>query len=123
MTCRFSPGHLRGVFTTLAMAGVALAGCSQPAGQPGVVTTPVPSYTATLPRPLVVAQGVSSANPAHRFRSQAWDFARMREVFDAVSLLPGDQATVREARRAGLAVVLESGQTPGRSRRSRSPTG
>ena len=31
----------------------------------------------------------------------------MRAVFDAVSLLPGDQATVQNARRAGLAVVLE----------------
>ena len=55
----------------------------------------------------MLAQGVSSANPAHLFRSQAWDFTQMRAVFDAVSLLPGDQATVREARRAGLAVVLE----------------
>ena len=33
--------------------------------------------------------------------------AQMRAVFDAVSLLPGDQATVQAARRAGLAVVLE----------------
>jgi hypothetical protein len=31
----------------------------------------------------------------------------MRAVFDAVSILPGDQATVRKARQAGLAVVLE----------------
>jgi hypothetical protein len=103
----------------LTVAAVALAGCSGTGagtgsgGSPtssaasGPATAPAGIYAAPLPRPLVLAQGVSSANPAHLFRSQAWDFAAMRAVFDAVSLLPGDQATVQEARRAGLAVVLE----------------
>jgi hypothetical protein len=103
----------------LTVAAVALAGCSGTSGETGPggssassvasgpVTTPAGIYAAPLPGPLVLAQGVSSANPAHLFRSQAWDFTAMRAVFDAVSLLPGDQATVQEARRAGLAVVLE----------------
>ena len=113
------------------IAAVVLGGCSQGGGRPAgrtsapvpastspvqASTTPVPastapgpisSYAAPLPRPLLLAQGVSSANPAHRFRSQAWDFAVMRETFNAVALLPGDQGTVAKARRAGLAVVLE----------------
>jgi hypothetical protein len=75
-----------------------------PAGSPA---RPAGPYAAPLPRPLLLAQGVSSANPEHLFRSQTWDFTRMRVVFDAVSLMPGDQATVQRARRAGLAVVLE----------------
>ena len=60
-----------------------------------------------MPRPAVVAQGVSSANSAHRFRDFAWDFATMRQVFNAVALLPGNPAAVVAAHRAGLAVVLE----------------
>ena len=98
----------------LSSAGLALAGCTYSgtrsgSGRPaGPATEPARSpYAAPLPRPLLLAQGVSSANPAHRFRTQAWDFSQMRTVFDAVSLLPGDQATVVRARRAGLAVVLE----------------
>jgi hypothetical protein len=102
----------------LTVAAVALAGCSGTSGETGPggsptssvaspAITPAGIYAAPLPRPLVLAQGVSSANPAHLFRSQAWDFAAMRAVFDAVSLLPGDQTTVQEARRAGLGVVLE----------------
>jgi hypothetical protein len=88
------------------VAAMALAGCSGSSGRTGAGSS-TGSIAAPLPRPLLLAQGVSSANPAHLFRSQAWDFARMRAVFDTVSLLPGDPATVREARRAGLAVVLE----------------
>lgn len=64
-------------------------------------------YAAPLPSPAIVAQGVSSANPAHLFRDRPWDFTHMREVFNAVALLPGDQAAVDAARTAGLAVVLE----------------
>jgi hypothetical protein len=109
-------------FAALTSAAIALGGCSStsvPAGSgssadPATVApatvAPAPvrgRYAAPLPTPLLLAQGVSSANSAHRFRSQAWDFARMRAVFDAVSLLPGDQATVQRARRAGLAVILE----------------
>lgn len=95
-------------FIALAVAAVALAGCSGTSGRTGSGSpTGSNSIAAPLPQPLVLAQGVSSVNPAHLFRNQAWDFAQMRAVFDAVSLLPGDQATVREARRAGLAVVLE----------------
>jgi hypothetical protein len=102
----------------LAVAAVVLAGCTGTGGEkgpgsPGSIaatgpaTAPAGIYAAPVPRPLVLAQGVSSANPAHLFRNQSWDFARMRTVFNAVSLLPGDPATVREARQAGLAVVLE----------------
>lgn len=108
----------------LGLAAVAAAGCSSGSGPSaaGPASPPRPaspgdagststaqarSYAAPLPRPVLLAQGVSSANREHRFRSQAWDFARMRAVFNTVSLLPGDQATVRKARRAGLAVVLE----------------
>jgi hypothetical protein len=111
---RFAGSRILPIF--LALAAVALAGCSGTSGgsssggptssitAPG---TPTGTYAAPLPQPLVLAQGVSSANLAHLFRSQAWDFAQMRTVFDAVSLLPGDQAAVRGARQAGLAVVLE----------------
>ena len=60
-----------------------------------------------MPDPAVIAQGVSSANPAHLFKDPAWDFAAMRRVFNAVSLLPGNQSVVDAARGAGLAVVLE----------------
>jgi hypothetical protein len=62
---------------------------------------------APLPQPAIVAQGVSSANPAHLVRSRSWDFAQMRRAFNTVSLLPGDPTAVRQARAAGLAVVLE----------------
>jgi hypothetical protein len=64
-------------------------------------------FAAPLPSPVVVAQGVSSANPAHVFVEPKRDFAMMRPVFNAVSLLPGDPAVVAAAREAGLAVVLE----------------
>jgi hypothetical protein len=81
------------------LAGVAfisLPGAAQAAGP-----------AAPLPRVAVVAQGVSSANPAHLFRSQEWDFAKIRQAFNSVSIMPGDQGTVETARRAGLAVILE----------------
>ena len=103
----------------VAIAAAVLAGCSGNGGghQVGQTGQPSPSsaapgptgssYAAPLPRPLLLVQGVSSANPAHTFRSQDWDFAQMREAFNAVALLPGDQETVLKARRAGLAVVLE----------------
>jgi hypothetical protein len=64
-------------------------------------------FAAPLPSPVVVAQGVSSANAEHVFFDPARDFAMMRPVFNAVSLLPGDPVLVAVARRAGLAVVLE----------------
>ena len=64
-------------------------------------------FAAPLPSPVVVAQGVSSANAEHVFYDPARDFAMMRPVFNAVSLLPGDPALVDVARKAGLAVVLE----------------
>jgi hypothetical protein len=108
------------VVAVLMFAVTALGGCAGPGGSTAAPSGPAgpkaspagPGSGSTrpyapLPRPLVLAQGVSSANSAHRFRSQAWDFRRMRAVFDAVSLLPGDQVTVQRARRAGLAVVLE----------------
>jgi hypothetical protein len=102
------PRVLVAVITAAALGGCAStagpASSADPASRP---TGPGPTRTTPLPRPLVLAQGVSSANSAHRFRSQAWDFAQMRTVFDAVSLLPGDQETVARARRAGLAVVME----------------
>ncbi|RPF38102.1 hypothetical protein [Streptomyces sp. TLI_185] len=82
--------------------GAAAFGCPADGGPAAA-----PRYQAPLPRPLVLAQGVSSANPDHLFRNQAWDFARMRQVFNAVSLMPEDQTTVAHARKAGLAVVLE----------------
>lgn len=91
---------------TSAAAGTAT---SAPAQAPSSVTTrpTVPPVAAPLPEPPVIAQGVSSANPAHTFRSWAWDFRMMRQVFNTVSLLPGDQRVVTAARQAGLAVVLE----------------
>lgn len=113
MITRRRNSQLSLTFAAALFAAGALGGCSGASGQAsssgtaGHVSVPAVTYAAPLPRPLVLAQGVSSANPAHRFRSQAWDFAQMRAVFDAVSLLPGDQATVQKARRAGLAVVLE----------------
>jgi hypothetical protein len=111
MTVKAGSTRARWAFLALGIAGAAVAGCSQPSGRTASAMVSARShagsYAAPLPRPLLLAQGVSSANRAHRFRSQAWDFARMRAVFDAVSLMPGDQATVQRARRAGLAVVLE----------------
>jgi hypothetical protein len=62
---------------------------------------------ATLPQRPVIAQGVSSANQAHLVRNQAWDFAQMTKAFNTVALLPGDPSAVREARAAGLSVILE----------------
>ena len=83
-------------------------------------SAPTPSRTlATSPRPKlppvagqlpalpVIAQGVSSANAAHMFRGWDWDFRTMAQVFNTVSLLPGDPHVVAAARQAGLAVVLE----------------
>jgi hypothetical protein len=64
-------------------------------------------YGARLPMLPIVAQGVSSANPAHLVRDRAWDFAQMRHAFNTVALLPGDPSAVSAARAAGLAVVLE----------------
>ncbi|MDX6253803.1 MAG: hypothetical protein QOJ11_137 [Frankiales bacterium] len=69
---------------------------------PGPVT-----FAAPLPLRPIIAQGVSSANPAHLVRDRAWDFAEMAKTFDTVSLLPGDPTAVRQARAAGLSVVLE----------------
>jgi hypothetical protein len=103
----FAVTALGGCFST-GGGSPAVSGRPTASGHPaGPAAGPTGPYAASLPRPLVLAQGVSSANSAHRFRSQVSDFARMRAVFDAVSLLPGDQATVQKARRAGLAVVLE----------------
>ena len=62
---------------------------------------------AVLPATPIVAQGVSSANPAHLVRDRAWDFAEMRKTFNTVALLPGDPSAVQQARTAGLSVVLE----------------
>jgi hypothetical protein len=113
MIIRRHSAQASATFAAAVFAAAVLGGCSGDSvlggssGPAARVTVPATAYAAPLPRPLLLAQGVSSANRAHRFRSQAWDFARMRAVFDAVSLLPGDQATVRQARRAGLAVVLE----------------
>jgi len=70
-------------------------------------TAPAKGYGAPLPQPVILAQGVSSANQDHVFFDPRRDFAMMRSVFNAVSLLPGDPALVDAARRAGLAVVLE----------------
>lgn len=121
MITRLPASRLASAGVALAVAAMVLAGCSGTGGGTGsggstgssAATSPPAAsagpgpYTAPLPKPLVSAQGVSSANPAHLFRSQAWDFAQMRTVFNTVSLLPGDRSTVQEARRAGLAVVLE----------------
>jgi hypothetical protein len=75
-------------------------GTSSPAPRAG-------HYAAPLPSPVLLVQGVSSANPAHTFRTQAWDFAMMRETFNTVAIEPGDQRTVARARAARLAVILE----------------
>lgn len=115
MTARPLGSLLSPALAALVLAVLTAGGCSatstnkqgSPPAPASSATAPARSYAVPLPTPLLLAQGVSSANPAHRFRSQSWDFARMRAVFDAVSLLPGDEATVQRARRAGLAVVLE----------------
>jgi hypothetical protein len=91
----------------LAVAGLLCAAPSPAGDAPAARSGTSGPYAAALPEPAVVAQGVSSANPAHLFRDRAWDFTRMREVFNAVALLPGDPAAVTAARQAGLAVVLE----------------
>jgi hypothetical protein len=112
----------------IATTAGALAGCTSgaanttgaastaSAGHPSSLAPPAPApvtsahagrYAAPLPAPLLLVQGVSSANPAHTFRTQAWDFAMMRETFNAVALEPGDPRTVARARAAGLAVILE----------------
>lgn len=88
---------------TTAIATAVLVGCT-PSGARHASTA---HAAGRLPKLLVIAQGVSSANPAHLFRSWPWDFSTMRQVFNAVSLLPGDPDAVAAARRAGLAVVLE----------------
>jgi hypothetical protein len=67
----------------------------------------LPPVAGQLPALPVIAQGVSSANAAHVFRAWDWDFRTMSQVFNTVSLLPGDPHVVAAARRAGLAVVLE----------------
>lgn len=110
----------------LATTAAALAGCTtsttstptathsptaphSPGAPPGT-SSPAPRaghYAAPLPSPLLLVQGVSSANPAHTFRTQAWDFAMMRQTFNTVAIEPGDQQTVARARAAGLAVILE----------------
>lgn len=116
MTARSPGSRLVPTVIALATAAVTLTACSGPGVRTGSggstvaasrADVPAGAYAAPLPRPVVLAQGVSSATPGHLIRSRAWDFAQMRKVFDAVSLLPGDQAAVREARQAGLAVVLE----------------
>lgn len=95
------------VVTTLVVAG-SLCPAWAPAVQAAAAATATAGpYAAALPEPAIVAQGVSSANPAHLFHDRAWDFAQMRQVFNTVALLPGDPAAVTAARRAGLAVILE----------------
>lgn len=84
-----------GLWLVATGAGTSAAGLAADAGQ------------APLPATPIVAQGVSSANPAHLVRDRAWDFAEMRKTFNTVALLPGDPTAVRQARAAGLAVVLE----------------
>ncbi len=72
----------------------------------GAATAPV-ALSAPLPQPAFVAQGVSSANPAHLVRNRSWDFRQMKHVFNTVALMPGDPTAVAEARAAGLSVMLE----------------
>jgi hypothetical protein len=60
-----------------------------------------------LPQNPIIAQGVSSANPAHLVRNRAWDFAEMAKTFNTVALLPGDPSAVRDASAAGMSVILE----------------
>lgn len=90
-----------------ALAAAALCTACVDAASPAATAAGGSVQPGRAPSPVVLAQGVSSANPAHLFRSRAWDFTRMREVFNAVALLPGDPTAVAAARRAGLAVVLE----------------
>jgi hypothetical protein len=90
----------------LALSGSPTASAAATAA-PTTRTATGTALAAPMPDPAVVAQGVSSANTAHLFKSPAWDFATMRAVFNAVALLPGDQTKVTAARSAGLAVVLE----------------
>jgi hypothetical protein len=99
---------------TIAVVAVVVgltAGCAGHAAVPSQRSDPDVSYAKAaypaLPRPAVVAQGVSSANSAHLIRSRSWDFTEMRRVFNTVSLLPGTPQTVVDAHRAGLAVILE----------------
>jgi hypothetical protein len=96
MTQRF---HVSAAAVTALLAATTYA--------PTNIATAGPSLGGPLPSLPVVAQGVSSANPAHLFRNREWDFRVMRQVFNAVALLPGDPTAVAAARRAGLAVVLE----------------
>jgi hypothetical protein len=93
----------------LASAGSlqAVSAAAMPASGSNLAERATAAYGAALPRVPIVAQGVSSANRAHLVRNRAWDFAQMRHVFNTVSLLPGDPSAVRQARLAGLAVVLE----------------
>ena len=98
------PAWVRSVLVAACLAtGTAFLPCAAAVADPSFG----PQLAARLPVPAVVAQGVSSANAAHLFRDPVWDFARMRQVFNTVALLPGDQDMVDEAGRAGLAVVLE----------------
>jgi hypothetical protein len=107
-----TPGHAAAAVLLAALAlPVPGSGTSQqldiPAQAPAPRTAVTADLAASMPDPAVIAQGVSSGNPAHLFKDPSWDFATMRQTFNAVDLLPGDQAMVDAARQAGLAVVLE----------------
>jgi hypothetical protein len=93
-----------GLRVALITATAVLVGCTA-SGSPRA-EAPAARYRG-LPALPVIAQGVSSGNAEHVFRGWGWDFRAMRQVFNAVSLLPGDPSVVAAARRAGLAVVLE----------------
>lgn len=74
---------------------------------PANASAATPTLAAPLPLRPLIAQGVSSADQAHLLRDRGWDFAQMRKVFNAVSLLPGDPGAVQAAHYAGLAVIME----------------
>jgi hypothetical protein len=83
---------------SLPMSGATAATLARPAAV---------ALAAPLPQDPIIAQGVSSANQAHLVRNRTWDFAEMAKTFNTVALLPGDPSAVRDARAAGMSVILE----------------
>lgn len=90
------------LLAVLAVGAWSLAMPVATAAQPDRVALAAP-----LPKDPVIAQGVSSANPAHLVRNRDWDFAEMAKTFNTVALLPGDPSAVQAAHAAGMAVILE----------------
>jgi hypothetical protein len=67
----------------------------------------LPNLVCSVAALLFVAQGDGFNRPQKLFHDRATDFSLVKQAFNTVTVAPGDQSWVDDARRAGLKVILE----------------